>query len=152
MERRIIQCRISKTRRRLMPFPRYDAKIAAMQHGRHGRRNTPVVKSAGCWCSEIISVHSADRKTVKQMADWILASRCPHCGGRMTAMEHFALTHDYRVRLDGRPSQRFSRSPEGPLDCITVLCEKCRTVWDSDHAAWDADGIFIKGDGNVPRI
>ena len=152
MERRTIQCRLSKTRRRLMPFPWCDAGIAAMRHGRRGRTNTLAIKFTDCWSLEIISVHSADRKAVKRMADWILASRCPHCGGRMTAMEHFALTHDYRVRLDGRPSRRFSRSAEGPPDCITVFCEKCRTAWDADHAIWDEDGIFIKGDGDAPRI
>lgn len=53
---------ISKMRRQLMPFPWYDAKVAAMQHGRHGRTNTLVVKFTDCWSLEIISVHSANER------------------------------------------------------------------------------------------
>lgn len=82
------------------------------------------------------------------MAEWILANKCPHCGGRMTLSEHFALTHDYLIRKDGTPSKRYTKSPEGAVDCITAFCDNCKTYWDGDSTICDKDGVYIRGAGD----
>lgn len=82
------------------------------------------------------------------MVDWILANKCPHCGGRMNMSEHFALTHDYCIRRDGQPYKRYRKSEEGAIDCVTAFCENCNTYWDGDSTIVDNDGVFIRGEGN----
>lgn len=79
--------------------------------------------------------------------EWKLANKCPNCGGRMTMSEHFALTHDYPIRKDGKPFKRYSKSPEGPIDCVTAFCDSCDTYWDGDNTTLDIDGVYIRGDG-----
>ena len=81
------------------------------------------------------------------MNGWELANKCPNCGGRLTVSEHFSLSHDFKIRRDGQPCKRFRKSPEGAIDCVTVLCDDCLSYWDGDHATWDYDGIYIKGKG-----
>lgn len=39
--------------------------------------------------------------------EWVLANKCPCCGGRMVLSEHFNLTHDYLIRKDGRPCKEY---------------------------------------------
>lgn len=80
--------------------------------------------------------------------EWKLANKCPHCGGRMTLSEHFALTHDYLIRKDGQLCKRYRKSEEGPIDCVTAFCDACKTYWDGDNTIADADGVYIRGDGS----
>ena len=80
-------------------------------------------------------------------AEWVSAAKCPKCGGQMTLSEHFALTHDYRIRRDGTLYKRHKKSPEGPIDCVTAYCEGCKTYWDGDHTINDIDGVYVRGEG-----
>lgn len=81
------------------------------------------------------------------MTDWVSAAKCPKCGGRMMMSEHFALTHDYRVRKDGRLYKRYKKSAEGFVDCVTAYCENCKTYWDGDNTACETDGVYVRGKG-----
>ena len=83
------------------------------------------------------------------MADWILGKKCPHCGGRMVMCEHFALTHDYLIRKDGKLSSKFRKSTEGAIDCTTAFCQECYTFWDGDNTICDNDGVWIRGAGEI---
>lgn len=82
------------------------------------------------------------------MAEWKLANKCPHCGGRMTLCVHFALTHDYSIRKDGKVGKRYVKSDEGPIDCVTAFCNACNTYWDGDNTLDAEDGVWIRGDGD----
>lgn len=65
----------------------------------------------------------------------------------MRLSEHFALTHDYLIRKDGKPYKRYSKSDEGPIDCVTAWCDTCKTYWDGDNTIYDMDGVYIRGKG-----
>ena len=80
-------------------------------------------------------------------ADWILANKCPHCGGRMTLSEHFALSHDYPIRKDGTTYKRYRKSKEGSIDCVTAFCYTCSTFWDGENTIMGIDGVYIRGNG-----
>ena len=80
--------------------------------------------------------------------EWKLANKCPRCGGRMKLSEHFALTHDYLIRKDGQPCKRYTKSDEGPIDCVTAFCDACKTYWDGDNTIVDSDGVYIRGEGS----
>lgn len=82
------------------------------------------------------------------MAEWVTASKCPKCGGRMMMSEHFASTHDYLIRKDGRLYKRFRRSAEGPVDCVTAVCLDCETYWDGDNTARENNRLFVRGSGS----
>lgn len=82
------------------------------------------------------------------MDEWEKANKCPHCGGRMKLSEHFALTHDFLIRKDGRPCKTYRRSDEGSIDCVTAFCDNCNTYWDGDNTIVDSDDIvYIRGRG-----
>lgn len=81
------------------------------------------------------------------MVEWILANKCPHCGGRMILCDHFALTHDYSIRKDGKLSKRYKTSDGGSIDCITAFCSTCKTSWDGDNTVIDEDRVYIRGKG-----
>lgn len=82
------------------------------------------------------------------MKEWILANKCPHCGGRMNMSEHFALTHDYLIRKDGQLSKRYRKSPAGPIECVTAFCTECKKYWDGDNTVSYDDGVYIRGEGS----
>lgn len=81
------------------------------------------------------------------MAEWVKANKCPACGGQMIMSEHYALTHDHIVRANGKPYKRFTRSAEGPIDCVTAYCNGCGAYWDADNTMWGSDGVFVRGVG-----
>ena len=66
----------------------------------------------------------------------------------MTLCVHFALTHDYLIRKDGKLSKRYVKSDEGPIDCVTAFCNDCNTYWDGDNTLDAEDGVWIRGDGD----
>ena len=114
-----------------MPFPWYDAKVAAMQHGRHGRTNTLAVKFTDCWSLEIISVHSANergRRANKKPLSPPQAScnttfaawegrRPPKCEKRSCALVNAKALENRKSPLD-----RTVKSCEGAFGFI-ALCE-----------------------------
>ncbi len=81
------------------------------------------------------------------MEEWEKANKCPHCGGRMTLSEHFAYTHDYPIRKDGKLYKQFKKSEGGPVDCVTAFCDSCHTYWDGDSTIIDRDVVYIRGRG-----
>lgn len=82
------------------------------------------------------------------MTDWILANKCPHCGGRMNLSVHYALTYDYHIRRDGQPYKQYQKSGEGPIDVVTASCEDCHTYWDGENTIFAIEGVFIRGEGS----
>lgn len=66
--------------------------------------------------------------------------------------EHFALTHDYIIRKDGRLCKRYRKSAEGPVDVCTVFCKDCKTCWDGDNTIVDRDGVYISGEGDCAYV
>lgn len=80
--------------------------------------------------------------------EWVLANKCPCCGGRMVLSEHFNLTHDYLIRKDGQPRKEYKKSSEGAIDCLTAFCSDCGRGWDGDNTALDAGGVYIRGKGD----
>ena len=67
----------------------------------------------------------------------------------MTLCEHFALTHDYLIRKDGKLAKRYVKSDEEPTGCVTAFCNYCKTYWDGDNTLDAEGGVWIKGDGNL---
>lgn len=82
------------------------------------------------------------------MAEWVLANKCPHCGGRMILSEYFSVSHNYLIRKDGQLSKRYRKSAEGPIDCVMAFCDTCKTYWDGDSTICDMDGVYIRGEGD----
>ena len=37
---------------------------------------------------------------------WILASKCPHCGGSMTVSVFYSYSRDYRIGRNGQPYKK----------------------------------------------
>lgn len=81
------------------------------------------------------------------MSDYTLATKCPHCGGRLMLSEFMSYSRDSLIRKNGQPCKRWSKSPEGSMDAIAVSCMECGTVWDDDHATFGYEGVYIRGDG-----
>ena len=61
--------------------------------------------------------------------DYTLATKCPHCGGRLMLSEFMSYSRDSLIRKIGQPCKRWSKSPEGSMDAIAVSCMECGTVW-----------------------
>lgn len=78
------------------------------------------------------------------MADWIMANKCPKCGGYIALSIHCAYTIDYAVRRDGQLRKRGKKIDGGPIDVVTAHCEKCGSYWDGDNTIWSQEGVFVR--------
>ena len=82
------------------------------------------------------------------MGEWEQVKCCPVCGGGLIISEYFMLSHDYRITKKGKLSKKWSATDPGPMECTTAYCMDCRTYWDGDHVAVEADDtVWLRGDG-----
>lgn len=82
------------------------------------------------------------------MGEWEQVKCCPICGGSLIISEYFTFSHDYRITKKGKLSKRWSATDPGPMECTTAYCMDCRTYWDGDHVAVEADDtVWLRGDG-----
>lgn len=80
--------------------------------------------------------------------EWVLASKCPHCGGRMTVSAFYSYSLDYVIRRNGQPYKRGKKSSDGPMDAHVVSCNDCNRTWDEGNMNITASGVFIRGKGD----
>lgn len=74
--------------------------------------------------------------------EWILANKCPHCGGRLMLSDFYTFSREYPILKNGRLSKRGRRGAEEGLGIVTVSCDSC-------HVSWEANHTWINGDGTV---
>lgn len=71
---------------------------------------------------------------------------CPLCGGRIIVSDLYQLSHDYVITKKGVLSKRYTKGPEGSMECMIAACEnapdKCPAIWDSDSFDIGEDGHF----------
>ena len=79
--------------------------------------------------------------------DWMLASKCPHCGGRMTVSVFYSYSRDYIIGRNGQPNMRSKKSCDGPMDAYVVRCNWCNSTWDEEDTNITERGIFIRWKG-----
>ena len=48
--------------------------------------------------------------------EWVLANKCPHCGGRMTLVDFYSYSRDYPILKNGRPSKHGKSAEKKPLE------------------------------------
>lgn len=78
---------------------------------------------------------------------WILASKCPHCGGTMTVSVFYSYSRDYRIGRNGQPHKKCKKSCDGEMDVCTASCSDCNTYWDGNNTFWVEEGVFVRGKG-----
>lgn len=82
------------------------------------------------------------------MGEWILANKCPHCGGQLTLSDFYSFSRDYPILKNGRPSKRGKKCGEEAVGVINARCNSCHVTWDDSNTRLTVDGkIEIRGDG-----
>lgn len=80
--------------------------------------------------------------------EWVLANKCPHCGGRLTLSEFYTYSIDYLILKNGRISKRGKKCGEEAVGVINARCNSCHVSWIDDDTNLTVDGkIEIRGNG-----
>lgn len=80
--------------------------------------------------------------------EWVLANKCPHCGGRMTLVDFYSYSRDYPILKNGRPSKHGKKCGEESVGVINAQCNSCHVTWADSNTRLTVDGkIEIRGDG-----
>lgn len=80
--------------------------------------------------------------------EWVLANKCPHCGGRLTLSDFYTYSIDYLILKNGRISKCGKKCGEEGIGIVTVCCDSCHVSWDATHTWINADGtVEISGNG-----
>ena len=82
-------------------------------------------------------------------SNWILASECPHCGGRMCLNSYYSFSRDYCIGKNGKAHKQSKKSPEGPMDVSTAFCKNCGIMWDANNTMVDNGFVYILGEGEM---
>lgn len=78
------------------------------------------------------------------MSDWVLANKCPQCGGRMMLDEFYIYSVGRRIRLDGRASPKGKRSGDSEsYGAFNVHCENCENTWEDNEVRITPDVICV---------
>jgi hypothetical protein len=81
--------------------------------------------------------------------EWIVANKCPHCGGKLVVREFYSRTREYPISKNGKVSKRGRWATEDSLGLVTVFCNSCRVGWDATHTWVNTDDIVeIRGNGD----
>lgn len=76
----------------------------------------------------------------------IKRTRCPLCGGRIIVSDLYQVSHDHVITKSGVMSKRFTKGPEGSIECMIAACEHapddCPAIWDADSFDIDGKGYF----------
>lgn len=75
---------------------------------------------------------------VWQDGNWVRASKCPLCGGKMRFRTSFSVIRDYEIGDDGSRSETPCEAYRSETDYI-VWCTKCLSRWIADYV-----GVFDK--------
>lgn len=81
--------------------------------------------------------------------EWILANKCPHCGGKLTLREFYSRTREYPISKNGRAAKRGKWVTDDSLGIVTAFCNSCYVGWDAEHT-WVTtdDTVEIRGNGH----
>lgn len=80
--------------------------------------------------------------------EWVLANKCPHCGGRLTLCEFYTYPREYTILKNGKLSKRGRRGAEEGIGLVTAYCGSCHVTWDATDTWVNTDGtVEIRGNG-----
>lgn len=81
--------------------------------------------------------------------EWVLANKCPHCGGKLTLREFYSSPREYPILKNGRVSKRGRWIATESVGIVTAFCNSCYVGWNATNTWVNTDGtVEIRGNGD----